>query len=159
MNRQKNRLILFLTLFLILPGALFSQPAKEQTPAAAPKAGNEQKAVPAIDIGNFTYTSKERRDPFEPIYLQRMKKQASGPSQKPGYELEELKLVGVMKTGTVKSVMMEDKQGKGMLFKKGDFLNNNLWIKDILEDKVVLAYKLKGDTKNIEMDIPRRQER
>ena len=52
--------------------------------------------------------------------------------------------------------MMEDAQGKGMLFKKGDFINKNLWVFDLLEDKVILAYKLKGDIRKIPMDIPRK---
>jgi hypothetical protein len=52
--------------------------------------------------------------------------------------------------------MMEDLQGRGLLFKKGDFLNKNLWLFDILEDKVVLAHRLRGDIRKIPMDIPQK---
>ena len=52
--------------------------------------------------------------------------------------------------------MMEDMQGKGLLFKKGDFLNRNMWIFDVLQDKVILAYKLRGDIHKISLDIPRK---
>jgi len=93
------------------------------------------------------------------LYLGKARKKEKGSTEKVGYELEELKLAGVIKTGTVTFVMMEDLQGKGMMFKKGDFLNNNLWVLDILDDKVVLAQKLRGDIRKIPLDIPRKQER
>jgi Tfp pilus assembly protein PilP len=113
--------------------------------------------MPVTDKDFVAYASQDRRDPFEPIYLYRMKKKsAAGIIEKVGYELEELKLVGVIKTGAVRFAMMEDVQGRGMLFKKGDSLNQNLWLFDILEDKVVLAYKLRGDTRKIVLDITRK---
>ncbi len=51
---------------------------------------------------------------------------------------------------------MEDTQGKGLMFKKGDFLNSNLVAPRFFEDKVVFAYKLKGDVRKIPVDIPRK---
>ena len=75
---------------------------------------------------------------------------------KMGYELEELKLVGVITSGGVRFAMMEDMQGKGQLFKQGDFLNKNLWVFDVLEDKVIVAYRLRGDIRKIPMDISRK---
>jgi len=163
MNRHpRSSLLLVFLLFLSLTGPAWPQVAKEQKPVPEPKAAKEQQAsasMPTIDLGNFAYTSKDRRDPFEAIYLQRLKKEPSSRGQKSGYELEELKVVGTLKTGAVTFVMMEDKQGKGLLFKKGDHINNNLWVTNILENKMVMAYKLRGDLRKIEMDIPRKQER
>jgi Tfp pilus assembly protein PilP len=115
----------------------------------------EEKQPPS-DIGNFSYTSQDRRDPFEQVHMLKSRKDASFGALKSGYELEELKLVGVVKTGAVTFAVMEDTQGKGLMFKKGDFLNNNLWLLDFLEDKVVFAYKLKGDVRKIPVDIPRK---
>lgn len=109
-----------------------------------------------IDVANFSYTSQDRRDPFEPVYLLKMKNRKASGERKTGYELEELKLVGVLKTGAVKFAMMEDVQGRGLLFKKGDFLNKNLWVLDILEEKVMLGYKLRNDIRKIAVDIPRK---
>jgi len=121
-------------------------------------AGNQaEEKQPVPDIGNFTYTSQDRRDPFEEVYILKTRKnEGSFKSMKSGYELEELKLVGVVKTGAVTFAVMEDTQGKGMMFKKGDFLNSNLWLSDFIEDKVVFAYKLKGDVRKIPVDIPRK---
>ena len=65
-------------------------------------------------------------------------------------------MVGVIKTGAVNFAVMEDTQGKGMMFKRGDFINSNLWLYDFLEDKVVFAYRLKGDVRKIPVDIPRK---
>jgi Tfp pilus assembly protein PilP len=112
---------------------------------------------PQSDIGNFSYTSQDRRDPFEQVYVLKSRtKDALLGTPKSGYELEELKLVGIVKTGAVTFAVMEDTQGKGLMFKKGDFLNNNLWLLDFLGDKVVFAYKLKGDVRKIPVDIPRK---
>ena len=77
---------------------------------------------------------------------------------KRGYELEELKLVGIMKTGNKNLAMMEDMQGKGMLFKKNDYLNKNLWIVNILAEKVEFGYKIKGEIRTFTIDIPRKKE-
>ena len=114
-------------------------------------------AVLTVDMDSFSYTSQDRRDPFEPVYLLKAaKKRSAGTARKEGYELDELKFVGVMKSGAVTFALMEDMQGKGLLFKKGDFLNRNLWVFDTLEDKVILAYKLRGDIRKISLDIPRK---
>jgi Tfp pilus assembly protein PilP len=109
-----------------------------------------------FNIGDFNYSSDGRRDPFEPVYLARVKSSKEATSLKRGYELEELKLVGILKTDKTRFAMMEDMQGKGIMFKKGDHLNNNLWVADVVEGKVILAYKLKNDIKSINIDIPKK---
>lgn len=121
---------------------------------AEQKTGEKQ---PMSGTGSFSYASQDKRDPFEQVYtLKTRKKDASLNQEKSGYELEELKLVGVIKTGAVTFAVMEDSQGKGLMFKKGDFLNGNLWLSDFLDDKVVFAYRLKGDVRKIPVDIPRK---
>ncbi len=120
-------------------------------------AKEEAKAPPQLSTANdFAYASQDRRDPFDPLYLRSAKSRQTANVRKPGYELEELKVVGVVKTGAVKFAMMEDTQGRGLMFKRGDFINKNLWLIDILDDKIVMAYKLRGDTKKIAIDIPRK---
>lgn len=114
------------------------------------------KTTPKFAVGDFVYSAEGRRDPFEAVYLTRVKKSRESATVKKGYELEELKLVGTLKTDKGRFAMMEDMQGRGILFKKGDFLNNSLWVTDVQEGRVVLAYKLKGDTRNINIDIPRK---
>lgn len=126
-----------------------------------PLAGRAQEKAPpkgpVPDIGDFTYSSQDRRDPFEQVHLLKMAKKNLGIGvQKSGYELEELKLVGVIKSGAVTFAVMEDTQGKGMMFKKGDFINSNMWLLDFLEDKVVFGYKLRGDIRRIAVDLPRK---
>jgi Tfp pilus assembly protein PilP len=146
--------------FYILAGVLFflcsyqsghaKEPKKEQKKI---EAGNPEAAQKFI-VGDFIYTSENKRDPFEPLYLLKIRQDKVAGASKRGYELEELKLVGVLKTGNNRYAMMENMQGKGITFKKGDFLNNNLWISDIIDSKVILSYKLKGEIKRIELDIP-----
>jgi Tfp pilus assembly protein PilP len=147
MGRSRNRLLSALLFFSIV-SAPFAACAGEKQGATV---------APALDMDRFSYTSQDRRDPFEPVYLLKAaKRKFTRPAQKEGYELEELKFVGVMKSGAVTFALMEDIQGKGLLFKKGDFINKNLWIFDTLEDKVILAYKLRGDIRKILLDIPRK---
>ncbi len=105
---------------------------------------------------DFSYTSKDRRDPFEPVFLARLKQQQTRGSVKEGYELEELKLVGVLKSNGAKFAMMEDMQGKGLLFKQGDFVNKTAWIMDVGEERVTMAYRIKGDVRKFTVDIPRK---
>ena len=147
MSRSGNKLLTVLLFFSIVSAPFAVCAGVKQGATAAP----------AQNMGSFCYTSQDRRDPFEPVYLLKAaKKASSGTSRKEGYELDELKFVGMMKSGTVTFALMEDMQGKGLLFKKGDFLNKNLWVFDTLEDKVVLAYKLRGDIRKISLDIPRK---
>ncbi|MCX7965471.1 MAG: hypothetical protein N2596_02450, partial [Syntrophorhabdaceae bacterium] len=68
------------------------------------------------------------------------------------------KLVGILKAGDARVAMMEDMQGRGILFRKGDFLNKNLWIVDILDGHIILGYKLKGEIRTFILDIPRQKE-
>jgi len=125
--------------------------------ARASGPAEEVKGPPSWDSSAFSYTSQDRRDPFEPVYLLRVRnRRRSDTVSKTGYELEELKLAGVVKEGAVRFAMMEDLQGRGLLFKKGDLLNKNLWVYDILEDKVIMAYRLKGDIRTIPIDLPRK---
>ncbi len=147
MSRSGTRLLFALLLFSIVSAPFAA--------GAGVKPGTA--TAPAQDMDRFSYTSQDRRDPFEPVYLLKAAKRTSGGvARKEGYELDELKFVGVMKSGAVTFALMEDMQGKGLLFKKGDFLNRNLWVFDTLEDKVILAYKLRGDIHKISLDIPRK---
>ena len=131
------------SLFLLIsPALVFSQPKTE------PKKSTLE--------ADFSYTSKDRRDPFEPLYLTKIKQARAGSVLKEGYELEELKLVGVLKTSGGRFAMMEDMQGKGLLFKKGDHLNKNTWIMDIEDEKIVVAHSVKGDVRKVAIDIPRK---
>jgi hypothetical protein len=62
--------------------------------------------------------------------------------------------VGVIKSGTGMIAMMEDTQGKGIFFRKGDHLNKNMWVMDVSASNMVVGYKSKGETKKIVVDIP-----
>lgn len=147
-----------LFLFIIFAGTtVFAvEPKSPQTQIQQKK--EEQK----IDLGDFTYTSEGRRDPFEPVLLLKAKsnreikvgKNRTGSAEALGYELEELKLVGVLKSDKGMIAMMEDTQGKGIFFRKGDYLNQEMWVADISNSSVVLAYKLKGEIKKVIVDIP-----
>ncbi len=147
MRKPRNSLRLgwLVVPFVLVAAPLFAEESPKET---------TQLSTSAAD---FSYDSKDRRDPFDPLYVRNVtKKNQVANVRKPGYELEELKLVGVMQTGAVKFAMMEDLQGRGLLFKKGDFVNKNLWLFDILNDKILMGYKLRGDIRKIAIDIPRK---
>jgi Tfp pilus assembly protein PilP len=158
MSLPRNRILPALVLFLAVwvpPGA-HAQEKGAVAPRPIERAG-EVKEQPSWDDSAFSYTSQDRRDPFEPVYLEKARnRKRSDNAGRTGYELEELKLAGVIKEGAVRFAMMEDLQGRGLLFKKGDLLNKNLWVYDILEDKVIMAYRLKGDIHKIPIDLPRK---
>jgi Tfp pilus assembly protein PilP len=121
----------------------------------------DQKSTPTKEdkeratLGDFVYNPANRRDPFVPSYLLKIKQRKGMNIQKTGYELEELRLVGILKTDKVKCIMMEDMQGRGINFKKGDYINTDLWVIDILDDRAILGYKLKRGTRRIELSIPK----
>ena len=142
-------------LITVCQGMVFAQP---KTEPKKPEAKKAEPAPPQFNVGDFTYTSSNRRDPFEPIFLTNPKQPGQANVLKKGYELEELKLVGIMKTGNKNLAMMENTQGRGMLFKKNDYLNKNLWIVDILAEKVEFGYKIKGEIRTFTIDIPRKKE-
>jgi Tfp pilus assembly protein PilP len=151
MNRWSRNSALVLTLLLLVAQGPALVQGASKDPAKA-----EKKVSQPVVVADFTYSSQGLRDPFEALYLTRVQKSRAGEARKTGYELEELKLVGVIKTGPSRYAMMEDVQGKGMLFKKGDYLNKNMWVMDITEEKVVMAYKVKGDIRQIGVDIPKK---
>jgi Tfp pilus assembly protein PilP len=124
------------------------------TPASPP--APKQEAVSSVkdNIGDFTYSSEGRRDPFEPLALLKLKRIKDVRADK-GYDLSELRLVGVLKAAGVRYALMEDRQGRGINFKKGEFLNSNLWVIDVGQDRVLLGYKFKNQTKQIVLDIPK----
>lgn len=144
-------------------GIIYSQ-AKKPSPPAPQQKAVEKPVSQKFDIGDFTFTTKNRRDPFERLYIERTKKGKEVrfvkgkriEAVKQGYELEELKLVGVLKKEKNSYAMLEDLQGKGMLMKKGDFINPKVSIIDITENKVVFGYKLKNDMKKIELEIKKK---
>jgi Tfp pilus assembly protein PilP len=139
----RNRFVIICLLVCLSPVTVFSQARTE------PKRNNP------VDP-DFTYTSKDRRDPFEPVFVAKLKQHQASGKLKEGYEIEELKLVGVLRSGGSKFAMMEDMQGKGLLFKQGDFLNKITWIMDVEEERVTMAYKIKGDVRKVTIDIPRK---
>lgn len=132
--------------------------------AAEQKKPPEVKSENAQALNDFTYKAESRRDPFEPVNLIKAKrsreskliKDKKGAIQDVGYELEELKLVGILRTDKRRLAMMEDMQGKGIIFKKDDYLNQNLWVVDVQDTRVVFGYKLKGEVRNIIVDIPKK---
>jgi Tfp pilus assembly protein PilP len=153
--------ILMLSVLLLYPcQAGYTADSKiEQKKAEAQKKETvvQKPAAPVkFNIGDFVYTSENRRDPFNPVSLLRLKETNTGKNAKKGYELEELKFVGLLRADKNRYVMMEDAQGRGITFKKGDYLNNNLWIRDVLDGKVVFAYKLKEEIKKFTVDIPKK---
>ncbi len=131
-----------------------------QAPKNAPAPSAEQK----YELGEFSFSSKHLRDPFEPVFLLKARKLRVGyqvPTDKAkglreGYELEELRLVGIIQKENARYAMMEDLQGKGMLFKKGDMINPRLWIVDVVENKVVMGYRTKKATKTFEVEIQKK---
>lgn len=145
-GRQAVPLIIVSTLFISFASSWCWAEAIE---AKKPENGK------ASGTNDFTYTS-QRRDPFERALAFKGKKQLGLEAIKTGYELEELKLVGVMKAGPEKFAVMEDMQGKGLLFKRGQNLNSNLWVSEILDEKIILGQRFKGDTRLITLNIPRK---
>jgi hypothetical protein len=115
-----------------------------------------QGAAKRFNVGDFSFAGEKLRNPFEPVYLLKAKRdRAMKGDAKNGFELEELKFVGTLKTDKGRSAMMEDMQGKGMLFKKGDYLNRNLWVLEVLDNRLVLGYKLKDEIRKMNVDIPK----
>lgn len=156
--RYFNSSILAILFILFICPLTFSAEPKPQ-----PKPEQKKPEAPAkFNIGDFTYTATNRRDPFESMFFSKLQKSMqankSGKAVKEGYELEELRLVGILKSGNTRIAMMEDMQGRGILFRTGDYLNKNLWIVDILDGNIVLGYKLKGETRTFTLDIPRTKE-
>jgi Tfp pilus assembly protein PilP len=116
------------------------------------------------ELGEFSFGAKNMRDPFEPVFLLKARKlkvshQVAADKAKglrEGYELEELRLVGIIQKEKARYAMMEDLQGKGMLFKKGDLINPQLWIVDVAENRVVMGYRTKKEVKTFEVEIQKR---
>ncbi len=155
----KSSLVIGACFFLGISCAYAQNP--KVRPAGKKEAAKEDTAK-KFDVEDFTY-SAEGRDPFEPVLLLKAKtsrgvsvgsSRDKKEAERIGYELEELRFVGVIKSGTGMIAMMEDMQGKGIFFRKGDHLNKNMWVMDVSASSMVVGYKTKGETKKIVVDIP-----
>ncbi|HOP85707.1 MAG TPA: pilus assembly protein PilP [Syntrophorhabdaceae bacterium] len=149
--------------FIILLFFMFSTFAysNEPKPQSKPEQKKPEETLSKFNIGDFTYSAKDRRDPFESMFHAKILKSKNAKALKTikeGYELEELKLVGILKSGDNRIAMMEDMQGRGILFKKGDYINRNLWVVDIVDGQIILGYRLKGEIRTFTLDIPRKKE-
>lgn len=103
----------------------------------------------------FEYRADKIRDPFVPPILIKAPEKGKVKESQRGYDLEELRLVGVLSGGKDKFALMEDKEGKGLLLRKGDRLNEETWVQEIERDRVVFALKLRGEVKRITIEIPK----
>jgi Tfp pilus assembly protein PilP len=156
----KNSLYLIAAALILSVSISFATEVKKDTQTI--KSPQIKKDEVKYDISDFEYKSEGKRDPFEPVLLLKAKgarevrvvKDKKNAADALGYELEELKLVGVLKSDKGMMAMMEDTQGKGIFFKKGDPLNQNMWVADITNSNVVFAYKLKGEIKKVLVDLP-----
>jgi len=156
---RNSCMIISVTLMLSVSISFAAEVKKESKTI---KEQETKKEETKFDIGDFEYKSEGRRDPFEPVLLLREKsrrevkvvKDKKSTEDALSYELEELRLVGVLKSDKGMMAMMEDTQGKGIFFRKGDPLNQNMWVADISNSNVVFAYKLKGEIKKVVVDLP-----
>jgi Tfp pilus assembly protein PilP len=160
-NRQLRDNCILIAVALILSVSIsFAADVKNDNRVI--KGQQAKKEEVKFDIGDFEYKTEGRRDPFEPVLLLKAKsarevkvvKDKKSTPEALGYELEELKLVGVLKSDKGMMAMMEDAQGKGIFFRKGDPINQNMWVADISNNNVVFAYKLKGEIKKVVVDLP-----
>ncbi len=160
MSHLRKSSVILCACFVFCASYVFAQSTKVP-PVQKPQ---EQKAEQKYNVEDFTYISEGTRNPFEPILLLKAKtsrgitvkasKDKKETSVKLDYELEALRLVGVIRSDKGMIAMMEDTQGKGIFFRKGDYLNKNMWVADVTTSNVVLGYKSKGETKKIVVDIP-----
>lgn len=164
-NLLKNSAI-FCACFMFCVSLSYAQNTKAPSQAPQPvQKTQEKKTEKKYNVEDFTYVSEGTRNPFMPILLLKAKtsrgmsvrtsKDKKEAPEKMGYELEALRLVGVIKSDKGMIAMMEDTQGKGIFFKKGDHLNKNMWVIDVTTSNVVLGYKTKGETKKLTVDIPK----
>jgi Tfp pilus assembly protein PilP len=160
-NRQLRDNCILIAVALILSVSIsFAADVKNDNRVI--KGQQAKKEEVKFDIGDFEYKTEGRRDPFEPVLLLKAKsarevkvvRDKKSTPEGLGYELEELKLVGVLKSDKGMMAMMEDAQGKGIFFRKGDPINQNMWVADISNNNVVFAYKLKGEIKKVVVDLP-----
>jgi Tfp pilus assembly protein PilP len=160
-NRQLRVNCIIISVALILSSSMTLAAEVKKNPQTI-KELQTKKEENKFDIGAFEYKSEGRRDPFEPVLLLKATssrevkavKDKKNTSDALSYELEELRLVGILKSDKGMMAMMEDTQGKGIFFRKGVPLNQNMWVADITNSNVVFAYKLKGEIKKVVIDLP-----
>ncbi len=158
----KNIFVIIALTFIFFASVSFS--AEEKKDSQPVKESQVKKDEVKYDIGDFEYKFEGRRDPFEPVLMNKVKEKKSimveknkkAVEEKKGYELEELRLVGVLKSDKGMMAMMENTQGEGIFYRKGDPLNNRLgmWVADISDSNVMFAYKLKGEIKKVVVELP-----
>ena len=170
---QKNSILILsslLALVLIwgcggeeLPPPLVMPPKKKLTSSIAKVMKEEKKEPP------YSYKAEGRRDPFKSLLFgraaQKEKEQKegvkiNGPLQ--NYDLETLKLVGIVWGELGNFAIIEAPDGKGY----NAYLNtpigrHNGWIKEITADKIVISesyINIKGEKKDKEVVVELRKE-
>lgn len=103
------------------PGAGGGEPAPGMGPAAS------QRAVAGGDRGQaFEYEATGKRDPFRPLALMRPASEIQTPlTPLQGYDLGQLRLVGVIQDVVPPRAMVEDSSGLGFILTPGTPIGTN----------------------------------
>lgn len=136
-------------------------PVKTVKKAAAPV----QAAITTVKKIEYVYEPAGKRDPFKP-FVELVKKAA--PSKVPttplqAYDLNELRLVGVLILPGKKVAMIEDPTGKGYSVKEGTLIGMKEGkVVEIIKDEVVVEERYldetgQAKTMRVSMKIPREQ--
>lgn len=172
---HKTKLIIFITLsMLIIAGCGSDDPKQENTRKASkevkinksetmPAAKDE--AVKAVDnntVNEYTYDATGKPDPFVPLITElvpkketRKKETSDGPiTPLQKYNIEDLKLVAIVKSGNKLSALFEDMEEFGYIVNENTLIGNNGGIiKKITPDNVIIQEDIYNSSGVVEKSI------
>jgi type IV pilus assembly protein PilP len=139
------------------PPPVVSKPIVEEAQVEKPK-----------EVQNYFYTPIGKRDPFRPYYIDVQKMQIARPKGEGGpleqFEIEQLRLVGILTGMDTPMGLIEDPQGKGYAVGPGTYVGRNGGrISRITRDEVVIEeeyYNSEGKRiiNKISMKLPKPKE-
>jgi len=126
----------------VLASTIFMGGCESEVPSRPIEKSQVMEAEPEVikPVQTYSYTPIGKRDPFRPFFLDAQRiKTSENPSPLEQFEIEQLKLVGLI-TGLDKPVaLVEDPSGKGYIIEIGTAIGRNGGkVSSITKDEVMI---------------------
>ncbi|HRR42551.1 MAG TPA: pilus assembly protein PilP [Syntrophales bacterium] len=109
--------------------------------------------ISAQKTGTFPYEKRGKVDPFKPLIRKEaavQKEQSAFLSPLQRYNIEELKLVGIMSSEKKRVAIVEDPKGKSYVISKGTLVGrNNGMVAGVLDDRIIVEERTSGNGKEV----------
>ncbi len=150
---------------LVIAAVLLCAACEEEAPPAPPPKPKKQELISREQAASqpsekYVYTSIGKRDPFRPYYVDQAleeeeKQSARALTELEKFEIDQLKLVGVVTGTSTPSAMVEDPSGAGHTIMIGTLIGKHSGrVNKIKRDEVIILEEFRDPATNKKVSSP-----